>query len=591
MNNKQKSKEYWEKRAIENENKVYAKGSEVKKALEEHYLKAKKEIRKSISELVARYMDKTELSYIEAVTYLTSSEFKEWRMTLEEYEEEIKRLEKISPEFARKLRIELETLATKSRITRLESLNTQIDMELAKKSIKDYDVVRDGVSKTYSDFFKIQTTEFGLDGANTVLPKKTIEMLMQQPWSGSNFSERIWDNSSALARVLKQEIIQAFMQGVSVKDLSDRIEKRFENDRYNTERLVRTELNYALNQSTKLSYDEAGIKEYEFLAEIDSRTSDICRELNGQIFKMKDARTGVNYPPMHPHCRSTTIPVMNYEDIKTRKTKSKKEKTEPIKSDILKEKGELYGLNKKLPRKEFAQKLLSNLELNHLEVTIKSMDARGSCGLGLEPINSEKSKLLVKTYNLEKDDNRSKYYQLKTAFHEAYHALGHNKEVDFVYSKEQFIKWAYMDDVFAECSAHYMMKKLGNKIPISPSYPSYLAETLPKLKKIEKFKNCKTIEDFGEIAWKEKIAGKNPTWISLKKELDKINVEENYYKKYLDYARNNKNKIKTLIKRNSPDIKMEAIERNVETALDKGEVNSKISQLIIANVMKLKGVI
>ena len=382
MENNKKTKEYWEKRARENENKVYAKGSEVKKALEEHYLKARKEIRKSVSELVARYMDKTELSYIEAVTYLTSSEFKEWRMTLEEYEEEIKRLEKISPEFARKLRIELETLATKSRITRLESLNTQIDMELTKKSIKDYDVIRDGVSKTYSDFFKIQTTEFGLDGANTVLPQKTIEMLMQQPWSGSNFSERIWDNSSALARVLKQEIIQAFMQGVSVKDLSDRIEKRFESDRYNTERLVRTELNYALNQSTKLSYDEAGIKEYEFLAEIDSRTSDICRELNGQIFKMKDARTGVNYPPMHPHCRSTTIPVMNYEDIKTRKTKFKKEKTEPIKSDILKEKGELYGLNKKLPRKEFAQKLLSNLELNHLEVTIKSMDARGSCGLG-----------------------------------------------------------------------------------------------------------------------------------------------------------------------------------------------------------------
>ena len=315
MENNKKTKEYWEKRARENENKVYAKGSEVKKALEEHYLKARKEIRKSISELVARYMDKTELSYMEAVKNLTSSEFKEWRMTLEEYEEEIKRLEKISPDFARKLRIELETLATKSRITRLESLNAQIDMELAKKSIKDYDVIRDGVSKTYSDFFKIQTTEFGLDGANTVLPKKTIEMLMQQPWSGSNFSERIWDNSSVLARVLKQEIIQAFMQGVSVKDLSDRIEKRFENDRYNTERLVRTELNYALNQSTKLSYDEAGIKEYEFLAEIDSRTSDICRELNGQIFKMKDARTGVNYPPMHPHCRSTTIPVMNYEDF------------------------------------------------------------------------------------------------------------------------------------------------------------------------------------------------------------------------------------------------------------------------------------
>ena len=44
MENNKKTKEYWEKRARENENKVYAKGSEVKKALEEHYLKARKEI-------------------------------------------------------------------------------------------------------------------------------------------------------------------------------------------------------------------------------------------------------------------------------------------------------------------------------------------------------------------------------------------------------------------------------------------------------------------------------------------------------------------------------------------------------------------
>ena len=313
MENNKKTKEYWEKRARENENKVYKQGTDLMKELNSSYTRARREIQKSINDLVARYMDKTELSYAEAMKYLTSSEFKEWRMTLEDYEEHIELLEDVSPELAKKVRIELETLAMKSRITRLDSLKTQIDFELNKKAIAEQDLIEKGVSAAYTDFYKMQTTEFGLTGVHTILPKATLERLMQQPWSGENFSERIWGNAEALGKVLKQEIIQSFMQGISVKDLSDRIEKRFITDRYNTERLVRTELNYALNETTRLSYEEAEIEEYEYLAEIDGRTSDICRELNGQKFKMKDAKAGVNYPPMHPHCRSTTVPVIDYE--------------------------------------------------------------------------------------------------------------------------------------------------------------------------------------------------------------------------------------------------------------------------------------
>ena len=363
-----KSKEYWEKRARENENKVYKKASDLKKELDVHYIQAKKEIQKSINDLIARYMFKTDLSYADAMKYLTSKEFKEFRMSLEEYEAEIERLSEINEELANKLRIELETLAMKSRITRLDSLKTQIDIELSKKISKDYNVVEKGISEVYRDFFKIQTTDFGLTGVNTVLPKKTLKMLMQQPWSGANFSERIWGNSEALGKVLKQEIIQSFMQGVSVKDLSDRIEKRFENDRYNTERLVRTELNYAFNQTTKLSYEEAEIEEYEFLAEIDSRTSEICKKLNGEKFKVKDARAGVNYPPMHPHCRSTTVAVLDFDNFGKEK-EVKQEKIEIKDSEV---KGTLKKEVKDVVEKEFGklntdQVILRDERIEHIK--------------------------------------------------------------------------------------------------------------------------------------------------------------------------------------------------------------------------------
>lgn len=575
-----KSKEYWKKRAERQENKAHKEGDKLLKELDKNLTNARKEIQKSINDLVIRYMDLTELSYADAIKNLTSSEFKEWRMTLEEYMAEIEKFKGIDEDIANKLKLELETLAMKSRISRLDTLKAQIDMELNRKAYAEQEALKGTLETVYNDSYRDIRLDFGVESSVAYLDKDTLSDLINYPWSGTDFSNRIWENRAALGRVLKEEIIQSFIQGISVKDLSDKIMGRMNSDRKNTERLVRTELNYALNQATKKGYEDSEVEEYEYLAEIDSRTSPQCRELNGKVFKLEDAKVGINYPPMHPHCRSTTIPVIEYEKLK-----------EPEKNGIMEEKDSiLEGLDKNLPRKKFAEKLLSNLKLEHLDVSIKKLNARGSCGLNFELINSKSSKLIVKTYNLQKDDDRKKYYQLKTIFHEAYHALGHNKEVDFTSSNYDFQNWAYMDDVFAECSAHYMMKRLGNKTPISPSYPKHLAETLPKLKKLEKFKKCKTLEDFGEITWKDKLNGLNPNWITLRKELENIKIDKNYYDIYLDYARKNKSKIYTLIKRNSPSIPDKTIQTALDKALDKNQGEEQIFSLIITNVMKLKGV-
>lgn len=49
------------------------------------------------------------------------------------------------------------------------------------------------------------------------------------------------------------------------------------------------------------------IKEYEFVATLDTKTSEVCRKLDGKHFKVDEATPGKNYPPMHPRCRSLTI--------------------------------------------------------------------------------------------------------------------------------------------------------------------------------------------------------------------------------------------------------------------------------------------
>ena len=307
-----KSKGYWEKRQRDREKKVYKTTIQAEKALKIEMVKAQEEILANINNLIGKYMSETGLSYSEAQKKLNSNEYKVWRKDIEGYLKELKQYENVNLEKYKKIKLELETLAVRSRISRLESLVIQTNQVINKQKFEEEKEVTNYVKSVYETTFKSFQEDIGLKGANTILPLNQIERAIQYPWSGENFSERIWSNRDKLSRVLKKEITQSLIQGVNPQKLNKRIREQMGGGYKETQRLVRTELNHALNEATKIAYEEDEIEEYEFLAEIDNRTSAICKELNGQIFKVKDAVVGVNYPSMHPNCRSTTMPVIKF---------------------------------------------------------------------------------------------------------------------------------------------------------------------------------------------------------------------------------------------------------------------------------------
>lgn len=307
-----KSRSYWEKRQREREKKVYKTTIQAEKALKIEMVKAQEEILANINNLIGKYMAETGLSYSEAQKKLNSNEYKVWRKNIEGYLKELNQYKNINFEKYKKIKLELETLSTRSRISRLESLIVQINHVVNKQKFEEEKEVTNYVKSVYETTFKSFQEDIGLKGANTILPLNQIERAIQYPWSGENFSERIWSNRDKLSRVLKTEITQSLIQGVNPQKLNKRIREQMGSGYKETQRLVRTELNYALNEATKIAYEDDEIEEYEFLAEIDNRTSAICKELNGQIFKVKDAVVGINYPSMHPNCRSTTMPVIKF---------------------------------------------------------------------------------------------------------------------------------------------------------------------------------------------------------------------------------------------------------------------------------------
>ena len=309
----QKNRDYWEERQVKRETKAFTTIQDIEKEYKIALEKAKQNINKELSRIGTTYMKDNNLSYHEALKLLKGDEYKVWKKDLHDYMKEYNKLLKTAPLEAKKLYLEIETLSARSRMSHLDSLRAQIDMELIKVSDNVDGLAKNTLTSIYRDTY----TEVAKDlGVNVIVSPEKIKTVLDRPWSGANFSERIWSNTDKLAQTVKQEIVNGMIQGINLQTMTKRVSERFETAKKNdVERLLRTEVNYTLNQATLDGYKEAGIEKYEFSATLDSRTSQICSELNGEIFEIKKIAVGLNYPPMHPRCRSTTIPIIDYESL------------------------------------------------------------------------------------------------------------------------------------------------------------------------------------------------------------------------------------------------------------------------------------
>lgn len=140
--------------------------------------------------------------------------------------------------------------------------------------------------------------------------------MIHRPWSGLEFSARIWQSREALAELLNEVLIDGLTAGNSTEAMASEIAERMGVSKNRARTLVRTETNYVCNAADRQAYDEAEIGRYIYCATLDMRTSKICQSLDGTIHDMEDAAPGKNYPPMHPNCRSVTRPYISSEELK-----------------------------------------------------------------------------------------------------------------------------------------------------------------------------------------------------------------------------------------------------------------------------------
>jgi SPP1 gp7 family putative phage head morphogenesis protein len=77
--------------------------------------------------------------------------------------------------------------------------------------------------------------------------------------------------------------------------------------------IVRTSVNQVANEASNRVYEanQDITKKYKYVATLDSRTSAICRALDGRVFEYGKGPK----PPQHFGCRSTIVPEIDYEGL------------------------------------------------------------------------------------------------------------------------------------------------------------------------------------------------------------------------------------------------------------------------------------
>lgn len=307
-----KSKKYWKDRSEQRLTNVLDDAEKTLNLISSQYKNASISINKDIKKLYSQFAGENNISMDKAMELIHGSEYLEWRMSMDEY------MKRIDVTGDQKLLLELNTLTMRSRITRLEALDAEIKAnvailtqdidnstgELLERSLEStyyegmYDEYKDRNPKVYEL----------MSEHNVSLSKARIDRELKIPWSGANYSTNLWNNADYIANKCQQLVAQNIIAGTSIDKLTREITKQFgKNYRASARRLLLTESAYIKGQADLLTYKKLDIDEYEILATLDRKTSEICQEKDGKHYPRDKAVVGENFPPFHPNCRTTTV--------------------------------------------------------------------------------------------------------------------------------------------------------------------------------------------------------------------------------------------------------------------------------------------
>ena len=302
----------WERRAILRQAEYDRMAEEVTRNLSRAYNKAARQIFSDVESIIGNFANFFGLTKEQAKELLKAN-------TAPEVLARLQARVNAMPKGKERLRLQaiLSAPAYAARISRLQAIETAARVTMAEVATieveADTEALRAVSVEAYNrTLFDVEQKSGYL--FNTVgMSKARTEEILRQNWSGVYYSERVWHNTRATAKLAAQGVQEMLIAGKASRSTYEAIKAATTHGAFAANRLLRTEYNYVSGQAELASYEDAAVDKYRYIAVLDGRTSQVCRDLDGKVFPVKDRQVGVNMHPMHPWCRSSTEPVLSVD--------------------------------------------------------------------------------------------------------------------------------------------------------------------------------------------------------------------------------------------------------------------------------------
>lgn len=308
-----RSQSYWKKRFEQLEQASHNYGVETYAEIEPAFTAAQRSIQSEITYWYARFAVNNNITLAESRKWLTAKELAELKWDVDQYIE-AGRLHGTDPAWMKML----ENASCRFHISRLEALQLRTQQALEVAFGNELDDVDKMVRKVFTEdyyhsIFEVQKG-FNIGWEIGQIDDRELDKIVKKPWStdGKNFSDRIWSRKTQMVNQLHQELTRTLVQGkapdAAIEHMMQYVDKSVKNAKHAASTLVMTEQAYFHSVSQEEAFKDLDVEEFEVVATLDSHTSEICQEMDGKHFLMKDYEPGVTAPPFHPNCRSVTAP-------------------------------------------------------------------------------------------------------------------------------------------------------------------------------------------------------------------------------------------------------------------------------------------
>ena len=257
---------YWEKRqeamykAGEMQvNQYYAK-------LEKAFNQTRRELQKTIEAFYFEYAEENGLSYAAAQRQLSKAEIGNLRDFID-----------LAMENIGKHNQTVNNMSIKTRITRYQALEAQVDAMLRQLYAVDYQAAAEQTMKAvfedtyYRTWYNIDQYK-GFHAAFARVDPHAVEKLLEYPFNGASFSSRLWKQKDHLQTQLMESLTTMMVQGKSPQALTNDFAKKLNVKKFDAYRLLHTESSFLMSEATHAGYKEDGVEKYQILATLDSKT-------------------------------------------------------------------------------------------------------------------------------------------------------------------------------------------------------------------------------------------------------------------------------------------------------------------------------